>query len=329
MLMNLSYLKYVVEVGRVQSITKAAQNLYMGQPNLSKAIKELEKEIGITIFRRSAKGVVPTPKGKEFLGYAQGILSQIDELESLYKPRSENALELSIAMPRSANSAMIFAEFLSSRENPEHIDIHFEETGAINAVHLVAGGEMDLGIIRYQASQAGYFMKLIEQSGLESEVLGEFRMQLLMSEDHPLASEAEVQYHMLAGCTEIVHGDYPAPSLSFSQIRRGAGLEAPLKRITVYDRGSQYDLLRYVPGSFLWSAPVPQELLSRSRLVLKPCALADVKNLDVLIRPAGAELSEAAGEFVEKFRESVHNPANIPEPPAASANATASSAKIL
>ena len=154
--MNTSYLKYVVEVGRVQSITKAAQNLYMGQPNLSKAIKELEKEIGITIFRRTAKGVVPTAKGKEFLGYAQGILSQIDELESLYKPRNENALELSVAMPRSASSSMVFAAYLNSRPDLERIDIHFQETGAINAVHLVSGGEMDLGVIRYQASQAAY-----------------------------------------------------------------------------------------------------------------------------------------------------------------------------
>ena len=84
--MNLTYLKYVVEVARVRSITKAAQNLYMGQPNLSKAIRELERELGITIFRRTSKGVIPTPQGEEFLGYAQGILSQLDELESLYNP---------------------------------------------------------------------------------------------------------------------------------------------------------------------------------------------------------------------------------------------------
>lgn len=305
--MNTSYLKYVVEVGRVQSITKAAQNLYMGQPNLSKAIKELEKEIGITIFRRTAKGVVPTPRGKEFLGYAQGILSQIDELESLYKPRSENALELSIAMPRSANSSMAFAEYLNSRPDLEHIDIHFKETGAINAVHLVSGGEMDLGVIRYQASQQGYFQKLLEQSGLEGEVLGEFRMQLMMSEEHPLAGLSEIQYPMLAGYPEIVHGDYPVPSLSFSQIRHGAGLEAPLKRITVYDRGSQYDLLRHIPGSYLWSAPVPEEILTCNRLVLRSCDLADVVNLEVLIRPMGTALPEAAEEFLEIFRKSAQN----------------------
>ena len=79
--MNTQHMKYVVEVEKTGSITKAAHNLYMGQPNLSKAIKELENELGIAIFRRTAKGVEPTRKGAEFLTYAKTILAQIDELE--------------------------------------------------------------------------------------------------------------------------------------------------------------------------------------------------------------------------------------------------------
>ena len=71
--MNLLHLKYAVEIEKTGSITKAANNLFMGQPNLSKAIKELENEIGITIFRRTTKGVAPTEKGGEFLGYAKAV----------------------------------------------------------------------------------------------------------------------------------------------------------------------------------------------------------------------------------------------------------------
>ena len=81
--MNFLHIKYIVEVENTGSITKAANNFYMGQPYLSKAIKELEAEIGITIFKRTAKGVIPTKKGAEFLTYAKTILSQMDELESL------------------------------------------------------------------------------------------------------------------------------------------------------------------------------------------------------------------------------------------------------
>ena len=83
--MNLVHLKYAVEVARCGSINKAAENLYMGQPNLSRAIKELENSLGITIFQRSSKGMVLTPEGEGFIAYAQKILRQVDEIEELYK----------------------------------------------------------------------------------------------------------------------------------------------------------------------------------------------------------------------------------------------------
>lgn len=92
--MNLTHLRYMVEVERLGSITKAASALYMGQPNLSKAIKEMEREVGIPIFKRSAKGVVATEKGKQFLQYAKAILVQMDKMESLYKDNGEKRCEL-------------------------------------------------------------------------------------------------------------------------------------------------------------------------------------------------------------------------------------------
>ena len=81
--MNLQQLKYAVEIARVGSISKAAKNLYMGQPNLSKSIKELEAELGQTLFSRTARGVQPTRAGEDFLGYARSILSQVESLSQL------------------------------------------------------------------------------------------------------------------------------------------------------------------------------------------------------------------------------------------------------
>ena len=65
--MNIAHLKYAVEVEKTASITKAAENLFMGQPNLSRGIKELEETLGVKIFKRTSKGIVPTPQGEEFL----------------------------------------------------------------------------------------------------------------------------------------------------------------------------------------------------------------------------------------------------------------------
>lgn len=92
--MNILHLKYAVEVEKTHSINRAAENLFMAQPNLSRAIRELEESLGITIFRRTSKGISVTPQGEEFLQYAKKILAQIDEVESLYKNAKTGKAEL-------------------------------------------------------------------------------------------------------------------------------------------------------------------------------------------------------------------------------------------
>ena len=79
--MNILHLKYAVEIAKTKSISRAAENLYMGQPNLSRAIKELEDNLNITIFNRNSKGITITPEGEEFLQYARRIISQVEEVE--------------------------------------------------------------------------------------------------------------------------------------------------------------------------------------------------------------------------------------------------------
>ncbi|MBE6905612.1 LysR family transcriptional regulator [Marasmitruncus massiliensis] len=301
--MNLAYLRYVSEVEKSGSITKAAQNLYMGQPNLSKAIKELEKEIGITIFRRTAKGVETTRKGEEFLAYANTILSQIDELESLYQPKTQHAIQLSLSVPRATYLSSLFAEFVSRLDVKEHMDIHYRETNSMAAANDVSCGESDLGVIRYQVIYESYFVSYLHDLKLTAEPLREFTMQLLMSKEHPLAQLPEVNYHMLGGYTEIVHGDLQVPSLSFSEIAVGAGLESPARRIYVYERGSQFDLLHRVAGSYMWVSPMPKEILDRCGMVTRACPLSKLLNKDVLIFRRGHQFNKVQNRFLAFLRE--------------------------
>ena len=83
--MNLLYFKYAVEVAASGSINKAAEKLYMDQPNLSRCIKELEASLGVNIFARSPKGMRVTPEGEEFLKYAESILKQVDTVENMFR----------------------------------------------------------------------------------------------------------------------------------------------------------------------------------------------------------------------------------------------------
>jgi DNA-binding transcriptional LysR family regulator len=86
--MNTLFFKYAVEIERTRSITKAAENLYMAQPNLSRAIKEAEETVGFSIFERNSKGVVPTRKGLQFLDYARRILDELEQINKLTDPEN-------------------------------------------------------------------------------------------------------------------------------------------------------------------------------------------------------------------------------------------------
>ena len=124
----------MVEVERVGSITKAAANLFMGQPNLSKAIKEVENEIGITVFKRSAKGVFPTEKGAEFLEYAKTILVQMEKIEGLYKPELTDTIRFGISVPRATYITHAFTSFVNELDPAKRISIDFRETNSMDAI---------------------------------------------------------------------------------------------------------------------------------------------------------------------------------------------------
>lgn len=98
--MNILHVKYAVEVARLGSLNKAAETLMIAQPNISRSIKELEADLGITIFQRSAKGMVLTPDGEEFMDYARDILHRIDKIEQSYRDGSHKKRKFSISVPR-------------------------------------------------------------------------------------------------------------------------------------------------------------------------------------------------------------------------------------
>ena len=125
--MNLLHMKYAVEVARVGSLSQAAQNLILAQPNLSRSIKELEAEIGIKIFERSTKGMLLTPEGEEFIGYAKEILNHIDHADKIYKTGAAKKQKFSISVPRACYISDAFAEF-SKTLSKDAAEIFYKET---------------------------------------------------------------------------------------------------------------------------------------------------------------------------------------------------------
>lgn len=109
--MNLLHLKYAIEVARTQSISKAAENLYMNQPNLSRAIKQLEESTGFAIFKRTSKGMITTPQGDDFISKAKKLLEQIDSFESQFGKDSTPKQCFSVSVPRVSYIAYAFGQF--------------------------------------------------------------------------------------------------------------------------------------------------------------------------------------------------------------------------
>ena len=218
--MNLTHLKYMVEVERHGSITKAAAALYMGQPNLSKAIKELELEFGVPIFKRSAKGVVPTEKGKELLLHAKAILSQVEKMEQLSREDDRSSLEFSLLLPRASYISHAFTLFLNEVDAVEKMNIKFKETNSMSAIDLVADCEYNLGIIRYPVNYEAFFLSAIEEKGLKAREVWTYDYVLLMSAKSPLARAPEIRASVLDDYIEILHGDNIVPNISQTFLKR-------------------------------------------------------------------------------------------------------------
>ena len=284
--MNLQQLRYAVEVAKTGSITAAAKNLYMGQPNLSKSIRELEAELGITLFERTARGVAPTKNGEDFLGYARSIIAQMESLETMFGSHTETGTQLSVCAPRASYVAQAFSRYLGA-EGRAPLQVQYRETSAAAVISDVASGTANLGLLR--------------ENALSGEVLWEFSMVVLLHERHPLAALGDIPYHLLGDYPEIVHGDL-TPVLPAEQPAQAAG--GRQGRIAVFDRGGQFDILRNVPGSYMWVSPVPFEILAQQELVQKPCRSAS-RYRDVLVRRRPGALSAAEVAFINELRREI------------------------
>ncbi|MDR0841270.1 MAG: LysR family transcriptional regulator [Christensenellaceae bacterium] len=296
--MNLLHLKYAVEVAKAQSISKAAENLYMNQPNLSRAIKELERDLGISIFKRSSKGILVTPQGDAFLHYAINILRQVDEVEALYIGDKTEKQSFSISVPRASYISAAFVEFAKHIDQTKPAEIFYKETNAMRAIDNILKSDYKLGIIRYQQIFDDRFKAMLDEKGLEHELLCEFSYVAVMAKSNPLARTENLNYTDLASFIEIAHADPYVPSLPLAKVKEEEYINAIDKRIFVFERGSQFDLLQHVPNTFMWVSPIPQQTLDKYDLVEVPCKSEKRVYRDVLIYRNGYRLSDLDNLFI-------------------------------
>jgi len=295
---NILHLKYAVEIAKTKSISKAAENLYTTQPNLSRAIKDLEESLGITIFNRTSKGIEITTAGEEFLQYARRAVAQIDAIEEMYRNNGRRTKRFSASVPRATYISDAFTDFSKDIDRNGDFEVFYKETNSMRTIKNIISGEFDVGIIRYNSAFEQYFSNLFFEKKLESTMLAEFSYVLVMSSKSKLLKKKNIEPEDLSDYVEITHGDPYVPSMPFIDVKKAELSEFVTKRICVFDRASQLSLLENVPDTFMWVSPMPQEILDKYDLAVRECASNSKTYKDVLIYRRGYKLTELDEKFV-------------------------------
>jgi DNA-binding transcriptional LysR family regulator len=295
-------MKYALEVARLGSLNKAAESLMVAQPNISRSIKELEGDLGIKIFNRTSRGMVLTPDGEEFVDYANDILRRIDKMEQAYRDGSHKKRKFSVSVPRACYISAAFAEF-SKGIGDADVEVYYKETNSKKKISKLLANEYKLGIIRYAESYDKYYKSMLEEKGLEAEMIAEFSYVLIMSKDSPLAKKERITYEDLSPYIEIAHADPYVPSISMSKVFREELPDNIGKRIFVFERASQFDLLSENPNTFMWVSPASQQLLDRYGLVHRVCEGNKRIYKDVLIYHKGYKMTKLDKQFISALHE--------------------------
>ncbi len=243
--MTLQQLRYLIAIAQHGSISAAAHRLYISQSGLSLAVKDIERECGVTIFERSSRGIALTPDGAELLSYARQVVEQADLMEARYSKQSKPAPQrLAVASQHFAFTVEAFLDFVKSYDG-EGYSFSLRETRTADVIEEVREFRSDLGIIYLSSFNEQPISKALDEAGLSFTRLFQARPHIFVGKGHPLAGRLAVRIDELE----------PYPRYSFDQ---GAAepffAEEPFaelphqKRIAVSDRGTLANLLAHHDG---------------------------------------------------------------------------------
>lgn len=302
--MNIQQLKNVIEVWKCGSISKAAKQLYMNQPNLSRSITGLEEEFGITIFSRTSAGVEPTSDGLAFLRQAEQVVAGYDEFERSFKNNDADELNFKIAVPRVSYLASAFARAVSGFGEERTLNVEYLEASNEEIINRVLYKGYDLGILRFPIEFETEYKKRLVEMQLRFQELFTFRFVALMSSRHPLAQKQCLRLSELSEYIILGHGDNRALSFSGKETDSLYLAEASRSRIKLFERGSQYDFLRNIQGAYMLGSPLPPDVLEANSLVQIPVDEKDVGLfVDLIITRKNRRYSEFERSLINQISE--------------------------
>lgn len=294
---SLQQLRYIIEVVECGSINAASQNLYVSQPTLSTAIKETERELGISIFNRTNRGITLTNEGVEFVGYARQILEQLDLLEARYSNVSAASKgHLAISAQHYAFSVDAFIDLVEEYGEDEY-DFALRETRTAEIIEDVKTYHSDLGILYISDFNSKVMNKTIADANLTFTPLFEAKPHVFVGTNHPLASKESINPEDLA--------DYPRYSFEQGTNNSFFYAEEPFsqaphkKNITFYDRGTLTNLLLNFNGYTLSTGVLSGEM--NEGIAALPLNVDEVMTVGYIYH-AERPLSPLALRYIEKLK---------------------------
>ena len=255
--MTLQQLKYVTTIANIGSISEAAKRLFVSQPSLTKAIKELEKEMGITIFDRTNKGITVSKEGERFLGYARQVLEQAALLEEQYKSQSGGKKQFSVSTQHYSFAVNAFVELLKGAEIDQY-DVSLRETQTYEIIDDVAHMKSEIGLLYYNDFNRPVLEKLIHTNELTFTELFTAHPHIFIGKTHPLAhkevvSMDELEKYPYISFEQGDHNSFYFSEEIFSTVVRP-------KHIRVRDRASLFSLLLGLDGYTVSSGVIDKEV---------------------------------------------------------------------
>lgn len=194
--MTLTQLKYVITIAEERSMNEAAKKLFIAQPSLSSAIKEVEDEIGITVFKRSNKGVIVTPEGEEFIGYARQVVEQYALLENKYIEKTKAKKKFGVSSQHYTFAVNAFVEMVK-QFGMEEYEFAIRETKTYEVIEDVKNFKSEIGILYINDFNFKILSKIFLENGLEFHPLLDCHIYVYIWKGHPLAKQEEISLEEL------------------------------------------------------------------------------------------------------------------------------------
>ncbi len=300
--MTLQQLKYAIAVADTGNITEASRRVFISQPSLTAAIRELEEEMGITIFSRSNKGVTVTNEGDEFLSYARQVLEQAALLEDRFKSNAGGNTIFSVSCQHYSFAVNAFVDVIRKFGGNEY-DFTLRETQTHEIIEDVAHLKSEIGILYMSSRNKNVITKLIKKNNLQFEPLFTTPLHIFISTKNPLAKKKKIKLTDLAPYPYLTYeqGDFNSFYYAEEPLTQ-IDFECP-KNIKVRDRASLFNLLIGLNGYTICSGIISHEL-NGPEIIARPLAISDTMTVGILTRK-GMVLSRYAEAYIEAVKKHI------------------------